>query len=282
MTCTWEPDFTGIEAKWEAFDAPVQQQALMLATSSLQMLTLNRVGTCPITIRPCPEAPPCGCWGLRSTEQIHGYGGSGFLPLLWDGSWYNCLNCGNHCAPLSEVDLPGPVGFVGEVKVDGVALDITTGDWRLDDGHLLVWQGTGPSPIPKTQNLNLADTEVGTWSITYSRSYPVNLDGRIAVAYLALEFAEALKPKGKCSLPRGVTNVVRAGVTFTVDAGLFVNGLTGIQVVDAYVMKWVPPGSPSRSAQVFVPGQKMARRTNALPLSPPSPYIPEPEDGFGL
>jgi hypothetical protein len=27
----------------------------MLATSSLQALTLYRVGTCPITIRPCPE-----------------------------------------------------------------------------------------------------------------------------------------------------------------------------------------------------------------------------------
>ena len=37
-----------------------------------------------------------------------------------------------------------------------------TGTFRLDDGHLLVWQGSGPSPITGAQDLNKPDTAVGT------------------------------------------------------------------------------------------------------------------------
>lgn len=268
--CVWEPDPACLGDKWETLDIDVRDRSLMLATSTLQMLTLNRVGTCPITIRPCPEPVRCPCWGA----QHPGFVGVGWSPVLWEGGWYNCMHCGSKCAATNEVDLPGPVGYVSQIIVDGEPLDLVSGNFRLDDGHILVWQGEGPSPIPKTQNLDLPLTMPGTWGITYSKSYPVNQDAKIAVALLALEFAEACKPKGKCSLPRGVTNVVRAGVTFTVDAGMFVNGLTGIQVVDAFIMKWVPPGSPSRSAQVFVPGRKQVRRTNALPLPLPEQITP--------
>lgn len=283
MTCTWTPDFTGADTKWTKYDTEVQERSLLLATSTLQQLTLYRVGTCPETIRPCPEnTPPCYCWGdpQRITDRMP------WSPILWDGQWYNCAHCGSQCKPQSEIDLPGPVGYIDSIKVDGVELDLDSGDWRIDDGHLVVWQGLGPSPIPKVQNMNLADTEVGTWSITYSRSYPVAADARLAVGYLALEFAEAMAPKGKCSLPRGVTNVVRNGVTFTVDAGLFVNGLTGIQNVDAFIVKWAPPGSPNRSATVFVPGRKTHRTTSRLPrrpvpVSPPVPVAPESEQGSG-
>jgi hypothetical protein len=264
MTCTWEPDPACLGPKWDELDQTVKDRSLMLATSALQSLTLNRVGTCPITVRPCPTLAPCGCWGRVLDWTAHNAGS--FSPILWDGQWFNCSNCGSKCSATEEINLVGPVGYITEIRVDGVALDLTTGDFRLDDGHILVWQGSGPSPIPKTQNFNLPDTEVGTWSVTYSKSYPVNADARLAVALLAMEFAEACKPKGKCSLPRGVTNVVRSGVTFTVDAGMFVNGLTGIQIVDAFIIKWVPAGSPNRSAQVYVPGQKRERRTNSLPI----------------
>lgn len=265
MTCTWEPDPACLNDKWAELTPEVQARSVMLATSTLQMLTLNRVGTCPITVRPCPTDTPCKCWGRYVGSDSHGLP---YAPVLWNGDWFNCMGCGSRCSATSEVDLTGPVGYVSEIRVDGAALDLTTGDFRLDEGHILVWQGEGPSPIPKTQNLNLPDSEPGTWSITYSKSYPVGPDARLAVGLLAMEFAEACKPKGKCSLPRGVTNVVRNGVTFTVDAGMFVNGLTGIQIVDAFIMKWVPPGSPGRSATVHVPGVKRERRTSALRIAP--------------
>jgi hypothetical protein len=229
---------------------------LALATSTLQTLTLNRVGTCPITIRPCADLAygcACGAW----------------FPVLWDGQWFNCRNCKYACAPLSEVDIPGPVGYIERLVIDGMEVDIfDPDDWRLDNGHLLVWQGAGPSPIPAYQDLNKPDTKVGTWSLTYSQSYPVGDDGRLAVAQLAVEFAEAFKPRGKCSLPRGVTNVVRNGVTFSVDGGLFINGLTGNQVADLFILKWVPPGSPQRSAEVFSPSKhrRPPRQSATVPL----------------
>jgi hypothetical protein len=154
---------------------------------------------------------------------------------------------------LSEINLPGPVGYIERLLIDGVEQDLDSGDWRLDNGHFLVWQGTDASPIPSTQDLSKPDTEVGTWSITYSKSYPVAEDGRLAVAMLAAEFAKACIPKAKCSLPRGVTSVVRNGVSFSIEAGLFPNGLTGIDIVDQFILKWAPAGSPTRPAFVFDP-----------------------------
>lgn len=255
MTCTWEPDTTCLGDEWDALDPELQEQSLMLATSSLQALTYNRVGTCPVTIRPCPTRNTrCGC---------------GWNPHIRNGNWYNDCPCRSQCAPLSEVDIPGPVGYIDSMKINGAEVDLWNGDWGLHNGHLLVWQGAGDSPIPEGQNLNLPDTEAGTWSITYSRSYPVLEDAKIAVAYLAMEFAKACTPKKKCSLPRGVTNVVRQGVTFTVEAGLFPNGLTGIDLVDQFILKWAPAGSPTQSATVFDPSKMSPRRVSAVPARPP-------------
>jgi len=252
MTCTWTPDATVLTDAWNALDKPIQDRALMLATSTLQALTNNRVGTCPITVRPCPETRRCACAWLPHQGS--------------DGFWYNGCDHDTSCSPLSEVDLDGPVGYIDSIKVDGQAIALD--GFRLDNGHLLVWQGDGPSPLPAYQNLNLPDSRPGTWSITYSRSYPVSAEGSIAVAYLAMEYGKALTPKGKCSLPRGVTNVVRNGVTFTVDAGLFVNGLTGIEPVDSFITKWAPLGSPTRTATVFDPRKRALRRTSTLPQRP--------------
>lgn len=253
MTCTWEPDPACLGEEWETLDEAVKDRALMLATSSLQSLTLNRVGTCPVTIRPCPVRRPCGCrWNPHPIRP---------------GEWLNACGCrtARYCGPLSEVDLEGPVGFISSIKVDGVELPLDTDDWRIDNGHLLVWQGDGLSPIPETQDLDKPDTKVGTWSITLSRSYPVLADARIAVAALAMQFAEACQPDGQCSLPRGVTSVVRSGVSFSIEAGLFPNGLTGIEVVDQFILKWAPAGSPTKSAVVHDPRKARARVTSRLP-----------------
>lgn len=255
MTCTWTADPACLGDEWDALTPEVQDRALMLATSSLQALTNYRVGTCPITIRPCPQKS-CGC-------------PPGFNPHVGvDGQWRNGC-CNRVCEPTSQVDIPGPVGFIESLVIDGATVDLWDGNWRLDDGHLLVWQGEGTSPIPTTQDLNKPDTEAGTWSITYSKSYPVLADGRLAVAYLAIEFAKACTPNKKCKLPRGVTSVVRNGVSFTIDAGLFPNGLTNIDIVDQYILKWNPAGSPTQGAIVFDPRQRRPRITNSVPQRSP-------------
>lgn len=242
MTCVWEPDTACLSDEWAAASPEDQERALMFATSALQGLTLYRVGLCPVTIRPCPVETPCGCGREPHTRR-------------------------GNCAPLSEFDIPGPVGYIETLMIDGVPVDLETGDWRLDNGHLLVWQGIGPSPLPSYQDLSKPDSEVGTWSLTYSRSYPVGPDARIAVARLAMEFLKACQPKGKCSLPRGVTNVVRQGVTFTIESNLFPGGVTGDKLVDAFIMKWAPPESPLRAAVVFDPRSVSPRITSAVPTS---------------
>lgn len=255
MTCTWEPDPACLGDAWDVLDADVQDRALLLATSSLQMLTYYRVGSCPITIRPCPtDRRRCGCdWN----------------PHIRDGVWVNdCLHR-TSCAPLSEVDIPGPVGYIESMVIDGVEVDLWNGDWRLDEGHLLVWQGSGTSPIPDSQDLDKPATEPGTWAITYSRSHPVLADAKIAVGTLAMEFVKACQPKGKCALPRGVTSVVRNGVSFTVEAGLFPNGLTGLDVVDQFILKWAPAGAPVRNAVVYDPSKRRARVTTGVPARSP-------------
>lgn len=254
MTCVWTPDPACLTAEWDALDTEMKDRSLMLATSSLQMLTYYRVGTCPETLRPCPKPPPCGCeW----------------QPYLVGGQWRNGCPCRSTCAPLSEYDIPGPVGYIDSLKIDGLDVPLDDGNWRLDNGHLLVWQGSTPSPLPETQDLNKPDTQPGTWSITYSRSYPVDKSGELAVAYLAMEFAKACMPKKNCSLPRGVTSVVRNGVSFTLDSSLFPGGLTGIDIVDSYILKWAPAGAPTQNATVFDPRSVQPRRSSAVPLRTP-------------
>lgn len=250
MTCVWEPDLTCIDAtEWGAYDADVKDRALALATSSLLMLTNYRVGTCPITIRPCPEPRRCGCdWN----------------PHIHSGRWVNDCSHRSACEPLSQYVIPGPVGYVDSLVIDGVVVDLWNGDWRLDNGNTLVWQGAGDSPLPRTQDLNKPDNALGTWSLTYSKSYPLGLDGRIAVAHLAMEFARLCSKSGKkCSLPKNVRSVTRLGVSFTVEAGLWPGGLTQIEMVDQFILKWNPPGSPIRNATVFDPRKAANPRVTA-------------------
>ena len=258
MSCTWEPDFGCSLDKWEAFDPEVQERALILATGALQLLTYNRVGACPITIRPCPPTPRCGC---RVAFQPN---------LGVDGQWRNQPPCGHPCAPLSEYEIPGPVGYIESLKIDGEEIDLHDGNWRLDNGHLLVWQGSGPSPLPDYQDLNKPDTEVGTWSLTYSQSYPVTATGRIALGALAIEMARACSPSTKCSLPKGVQSVVRRGISMTIDSGLFIGGLTGLETADVFILQWAPAGSPLRAPVVFSPrsGASAPRRTSRIPMAP--------------
>jgi len=274
MTCIWEPDPTCLPASWNELDEADQDRFLALATSSLQMLTLYRIGTCPETIRPMMREKVCGHdWDLNQFD---------------DGMFLMACTCkrAQWYKSVKSIDLPGPVGYISQFKINGVRQNLSSSDWRLDNGHLVVWQGEGPSPVPETQDLTKPDTEPNTWSITYSRSAPLDSSARMAVARLAAEFAEACQPKGKCSLPKGARNVSRNGVQFTIDEAVtFPGGLTGIETIDAWILQWAPADAPSQRAQVFNPRDLMAggsrnRRTSGLPTQSATTLPPRP--GVGL
>jgi hypothetical protein len=136
---------------------------------------------------------------------------------------------------------------VDAVKVDGQQVtDFVTYRDRI------VWAGTGDCPWPFCQDLTLPDTEVGTMSVTYLNSYPVDGLGAYAAGVLAYEYAQACQGN-HCRLPTNVTQVTRQGVSMTIEAGAFPNGFTGIREVDAFIALWNPNGRRQVTG-VWAPG----------------------------
>lgn len=250
----WELDPACLTEEWEALTQEIKNRSAMLAIGSLRVLTAQRVGGCPITVRPCA---PQSCAPQSLQPQWNGAGP--FFPMNWGGRWTNCGcsgNCG--CSATCEIDLPAPVGDLIEVKSDGVVVPLT--DFRVDNGHILVYQGSGECPFNLAQDLSLPDTEAGTFSITYVNSYPVDAIGSYAAGVLAMEFAKACTG-GKCRLPNNVTSLTRNGASFEIVTGAFPDGFTGIREVDSWIAQWKPAGSPAFQPVVYSPDLPQMRHT---------------------
>jgi hypothetical protein len=248
----WPLDPACLVDIWDTFTPEVQDRAAFLAVASLRWLTGFRVGGCPITVRPCK--PSCV---LPAFDPSWGY--APFYPVDWNGQWSNCGCSGVcRCKAACEVTLPAPVGDLVEVKVDGAVVPLT--DFRVDNGNILVYQGSDDCPFNMEQDLSKPDSEVGTWSVTYMNSYPVDALASYAAGILAVEFAKGCSG-AKCRLPANVTDVIRNGVTMTITPGMFPNGFTGIREVDAFIALWKPEGSPAYSARVYSPSVPQMRHT---------------------
>lgn len=252
--CEWPLDPGCFSDEWTSYGEAVRQRAWALASSSMRALTAYRVGGCPITVRPCKPNVPCI---LPSYDAWIAAGGWMAPGITADGLWVNSCGCGGpcSCSALCEVRLPAPIGEVYSVKVGGAELPLT--DFRIDNRRILVYTGTGDCPFAATQDLNLPDTAPDTWSVTYLNAYPVDQNGAYAAARLALEFAKACEGKN-CKLPAGVSQVVRQGVSFTVNTGLFSEGVTGIREIDAYIST-VNPDKRKSQTKIWYPGMNRPR-----------------------
>lgn len=241
----WEPIWT-CALPTEAYS--VTGTAVQMASEVLWALTARRFGLCNVTIRPCRRDCFNSNWGGWNNWWEFGYYPQ---PALIGGLWYN-LTCGScsdgcSCSRISDVMLPGPVYEIGAVKVDGVVLTKNT-DYRLDDYRRLVRLGGHEWPL--CNDLNLADTEVGTWSVTFSQGEPVPELGRIAVGILATEFAKMLICDSSCALPKPVQSLSRQGVniTFLDPNEVFATGRTGLYVPDIFISTYNPNNLRRRSA----------------------------------
>jgi hypothetical protein len=242
----WEPTFTcALPTNSEA----VTGTALAMATQVLTGLTGYRYGLCQLTIRPCRRACFDGTWPYGGGWLEYGGVGGGPTPALIRGRWYNitCGGCSGECTcgTLEEIALPGPVYDVIEVKVDG--LPLTQGvDYRLDNNRLLVRLG---DLWPTCNDLNLADTEVGTWSVTLRIGEAVPALGRVAIGVLTTEFTKALICDGTCQLPMNVQSISRQGVdvTFIDPTEVFANRRTGLYIPDLFINSVNPSGLARRS-----------------------------------
>lgn len=244
--CAWPLDPACLTDEWEDFEPDVRDRAAGLASATLERLTAYRVGGCPVTVRPCRQQAGL----LAGLPSFSGWHGGPFFPYLSErGYWVNSGYCGGDCTTDCEVALPGPIGRVDSVKVDGVVIPST--DYAVM-GNALVWIGTGECPFPAVQDLSKPDTQPGTFSITYLNAYPVDSTGARAAALLAMQFARSCNGDS-CDLPSTVRTVVRQGVTMDVITGAFPDGFTGIREVDAFISLWNPDGR-SRRTGVWFPG----------------------------
>ena len=254
---TWDPIFPR-DCALPVDSYAVSGTALGMATETLWALTGRQFGLCSLTIRPCRRS----CLDGLTGTSVGGDGGTYPRPALVSGRWYN-LTCGScagecSCSPVHEIALPGPVFDVTEVKVDGVVLTADV-DYRLDNHRLLVRLG---GEWPLCNDLNLEDTEIDTWSVTYRVGVVVPTTGQVAAGVLAVEFAKLLLCDDTCALPRYVQSVSRQGVDFTFldPAEVFANRRTCIYLVDLFINTDNPHGLTQR-ARVFDLDTPFSRRT---------------------
>jgi hypothetical protein len=215
-------------------DDAVVQAAIEVASSVLYNWSKRRFpGICEDTVRPCARRSALPGWSLHGLSQAWGYSGAG----TWLPEWGTC-SCNTEascsCCGIPSVRLGGwPVVEVLEVLVDGVAL--APGDYRLDNDTSLV--RIDGQPWPCCQNMELADTEPGTWSVTYTYGREPDPGGVLAANLYACEVAK-LCGGGECKLPARVQTITRQGMSagfIDVDA-LVQLGALGIPFVDQWLL----------------------------------------------
>lgn len=268
MSCDpWPLSPSCLPAGWEVDPAtwsPEQNTAVRAAAALLRRLSGNGYGLCKIKVRPCRRVPP-----QRPARLDEPW----MTPVLLDGRLLN-IPCGCAptstacgCGPLCEVVLDGPVYDVVEVKQDGVV--VVSGAYRVDDRHLLV--RTDGACWPDCQDLALPDTQPGTWSVTYRLGLLPDEAGEMALTALAVELDKACRDDATCKLPRRAVEIVRDGVTYSLDqeTTLFNSGRTGIARVDMWLAT-VNPYALRSSMAVYSPDTVRSRRqTYPTPTLPP-------------
>lgn len=250
-------------APYTELDPNVKARSEMLAWMSLQTLTGLQVGGCPIAVRPC--AAGCGAPGtwfvapvLAGSLAGTGIGNPGSIlrPYIANGVWFNGCGCGVGdgcgCSRLSEARLPGPVGEVHEVRIDGQV--IAPSSYRIDNFDRLVRIDGGTWPL--CQDMAAAPDEEGSFIVTMTQGWPADPALNFAAGLLAMEYVKACTNQ-KCKLPGNAVQVARAGVTIELGRDVFTQG-TGIPAVDEVVRAYNPYGL--RSAPEIVSVEHMPVR----------------------
>lgn len=275
---TVDPPRVGPCSNWATMDDVVTVGNVDLNTVDVDLIELNLTvaseilwnksgqqyaGTCEETVRPihCEEL-------ARMGAAWFGQYGYPYVPDLVAGVWYNfdpgyaCLACNDHLHG-ARIDLGQyPVTSISEVKIDGVVFDAA--NYRLDDWRYLT--RTDGGRLPTTQDLRLADTEPGTWSVAIGFGQPPPQFGINACAQLAAELTKHCSGDTEgCQLPLRVTAITRAGVSYSVANVMDIlnQGSTGLYFIDLFV-NTVNPNKLDRPARVLSPDLQPPRRVGSL------------------
>lgn len=218
----------------------VTGDAVEVASAVVWALSGRQFGLCEVTLRPCRRT----CYGApwpRGWSEWAGWSGGWPTPVLHGGRWFNvaCGACGDgcSCSALEEVVLPGRVHDVTRVTVDGTPL--VTGAYRVDDNRVLVRVDGGR--WPECNDLTLADTQPGTWSVAARYGEVPPAGGDWAVGELACELAKAMVGED-CRLPRNVSQLVRQGVTISFPdvTEMLRQRRTGLYLTDLFIETYNP------------------------------------------
>jgi hypothetical protein len=231
----------GDDTEISRLDPAIKARSEALAWYTLASLCAWRIGVCPTTIRPCAAGcAAAGSWSQAVVSSAHVSAlplqtiGGIATPYVTNGQWVNGCPCSSpascSCSQLSEVILPGPVGGIEEVTIDGIVIPPSA--YRVDDGNRLVRIDGDTWPVCQ-------DMTGPGFQVTYYRGAMPNELTNYAAGVLAAEFYRACA-KGKCRLPRGVTSVVRQGVTVEIRQDMWEGGITTIPEVDAVISIYNP------------------------------------------
>lgn len=159
------------------------------ASDTVVIATGGRItGRCESTVRPCADTS-CVCG--RSSDT--------------------CM-----CCRLDAIRLPGDAITIVSVKIDGAELSDGTYGWLDGDG--LIRLGEDRETWPGCQHLQRADTEEGTFSITYEYGL-VPFVAVMAATEIACDLISGITRKTSRLDPRVVTAIMD-GVTVELDPTL--------------------------------------------------------------
>lgn len=222
-------------------------------------------GLCgPTTVRPCRT--PCSHWPASAGGPWYwGAWPFGTGSYSWSDGWWNGDSSRMGCSSMSRVRLSGyPVREIVSVTIDGVDVPELDSDgdpnWRLDGWRWLTRMNKPGNPVvkrrwPGCQDMSLDDTEPGTFAVTYRHGVDPPQLGRDAAAEIACQLYAACSGSGECTLPAGVTRLVRQGVE--VERGLLANWMdpakpTGLVHVDLFLRAYWQ-GRGRRKGAIWTP-----------------------------
>lgn len=215
------------------------------AADILWVASGRQFGTCQVTIRPCgprclPGWPFIDAWDLVSNPGIPSVGGS----LWWGMTACGCDRDPCSCTRTETLRLwHSNVNAVTEVVIDGVTLDPANYRLARDRRGWKLLRLDGEA-WPACQDDNVANGELGSWSISYRFGIPVPAAGQLATGELACEIAKAICGDDQCALPARVRSISRAGaqIAFVDPMDFLADGRTGLYLVDL----WINTVNPNR------------------------------------
>lgn len=189
-------------------DQVIIENAIAAASDMIYVLSNGRVtGLCTTTKRPI-RRNCAGEWYAHPMDALYGF---------------------------EVIPLPDNVISVNQVKIDGAALALS--EFGLIDNYLLFLRLRN---FPGGNSLRLADTEVGTWSVTYTFGYVPDWLARMATVELVLALLED-DLDGRTYL-KDITSANVQGASVSVDPAAASAAARGMPMLERFLGVHAPHG----------------------------------------